>query len=233
MTSTPKRVDRPTRRQLAYLRSLATRTGQTFAYPHTRREASREIQRLNRRSRARATERSIERKDIADAIARGPEDAAAVRPDEVAGFGSTATWSGALMTTPTVTELVRNGNRVGKRVELARYTIPAGERVLYGQRINGVVRFLPGNPVVLVGSLDPTEDSTCRSRTMIRAEGGTDAARRKRPNGASEPRCLSLVSGRTGHERDLGRKARSHRRSGGAGEVLRGRRRSGDIWPAG
>ena len=44
------------------------------------------------------------------------------------------------MTTPTVTELVRNGNRVGQRVELARYTIPGGERVLYGQRINGVVR---------------------------------------------------------------------------------------------
>jgi hypothetical protein len=44
------------------------------------------------------------------------------------------------MTTPTVTELVRNGNRVGQRVELARYRIPGGERVLYGQRINGVVR---------------------------------------------------------------------------------------------
>ena len=46
MTSTPKLVDRPTRRQLAYLRSLAERTGQTFAYPHTRGQASREIQRL-------------------------------------------------------------------------------------------------------------------------------------------------------------------------------------------
>jgi len=44
------------------------------------------------------------------------------------------------MTTPTVTELVRNGNRVGKRVELARYSVLAGERVLYGQRVNGVVR---------------------------------------------------------------------------------------------
>jgi hypothetical protein len=44
------------------------------------------------------------------------------------------------MTTPTVTELVRNGNRVGQRVELARYTIPAGQRVLYGQRVNGIVR---------------------------------------------------------------------------------------------
>ena len=29
---------------------------------------------------------------------------------------------------------------VGQRVELARYRIPAGERVLYGQRIDGIVR---------------------------------------------------------------------------------------------
>jgi hypothetical protein len=44
------------------------------------------------------------------------------------------------MTTPTVTETVRNGNQVGERVELGRYTIPGQQRVLYGQRINGVVR---------------------------------------------------------------------------------------------
>jgi len=44
------------------------------------------------------------------------------------------------MTTPTVTEIRRNGNPVGERVELARYTVSAGERVLYGQRVNGVVR---------------------------------------------------------------------------------------------
>ena len=30
--------------------------------------------------------------------------------------------------------------RVGERVELARYTVRSGQRVLYGQRINGVVR---------------------------------------------------------------------------------------------
>ena len=30
--------------------------------------------------------------------------------------------------------------RVGERVELARYAISAGERVLYGQRVNGIVR---------------------------------------------------------------------------------------------
>ncbi len=44
------------------------------------------------------------------------------------------------MTTATVTELVRNGNPVGQRVELGRYTVPGGERILYGQRVDGVVR---------------------------------------------------------------------------------------------
>jgi hypothetical protein len=44
------------------------------------------------------------------------------------------------MTTPTVTEMRRNGNPVGERIELARYSVPVGERVLYGQRVNGVVR---------------------------------------------------------------------------------------------
>ena len=50
------------------------------------------------------------------------------------------------MTTPTVTELVRNGNRIrepaetGGRVELARYSVSSGERILYGQRVAGVVR---------------------------------------------------------------------------------------------
>jgi hypothetical protein len=29
---------------------------------------------------------------------------------------------------------------VGERVELARYTVASGERVLYGQRVDGVVR---------------------------------------------------------------------------------------------
>jgi hypothetical protein len=44
------------------------------------------------------------------------------------------------MTTPAVTEIRRNGNPVGQRIELARYSVPVGERVLYGQRVNGVVR---------------------------------------------------------------------------------------------
>jgi hypothetical protein len=44
------------------------------------------------------------------------------------------------MTPPTVTETRRNGNHVGERIELARYTVPVGQRVLFGQRVNGVVR---------------------------------------------------------------------------------------------
>ena len=52
------------------------------------------------------------------------------------------------MTTPTVTEVVPNGNplghrvEVGERVELGRYAISAGERVIYGQRVAGVVRLV-------------------------------------------------------------------------------------------
>jgi hypothetical protein len=32
------------------------------------------------------------------------------------------------------------GCEAGERVELARYVVPAGERVIYGQRVRGVVR---------------------------------------------------------------------------------------------
>jgi hypothetical protein len=46
------------------------------------------------------------------------------------------------MTTPTVIEPSRNGAAVGERRELARYSVPAGDRILYGQRINGVVRIV-------------------------------------------------------------------------------------------
>ena len=44
------------------------------------------------------------------------------------------------MTTPTVTELRRNGNPIGERVELGRYHVSSDERVIVGQRVDGVVR---------------------------------------------------------------------------------------------
>ena len=44
------------------------------------------------------------------------------------------------MSPSTITETRPSGHQVGERVELARYTISAGERVIYGQRVDGIVR---------------------------------------------------------------------------------------------
>src|SRR5450755_4517257 len=69
------------------------------------------------------------------------------------------------------------GRVVGPRAELARYTLPDGEqRVLYGQRVNGVVRFLPEEPVVVDSSLGCSEDSGCRSRDAREERAHSDAA---------------------------------------------------------
>jgi hypothetical protein len=45
------------------------------------------------------------------------------------------------VTTPTVIETRRAG-QTNEPVELARYTISTGERVIYGQRVLGVVRLV-------------------------------------------------------------------------------------------
>lgn len=47
--STTQIQDPPTRKQLAYLRALANRTGTTFTLPHTKRQASRQIAQLLKR----------------------------------------------------------------------------------------------------------------------------------------------------------------------------------------
>jgi hypothetical protein len=123
---------RPTTKQLAYLRHLAERTGETFTYPHTMAEASAEIDRLKRRKPSTRIERKLDRREIQDALAARPDDATRIREDETAGYGSTATW--------TDQRWEHDEYQVGKRVELARYTISIGERVLYGQRVDGLVR---------------------------------------------------------------------------------------------
>jgi hypothetical protein len=83
----------PTPRQLAYLRALAERAGQTFATPRTRQQASAEIRRLKSAPADTRLERNIERNEVADAIAKGPHDSARVTASEVNGYGSSATWS--------------------------------------------------------------------------------------------------------------------------------------------
>jgi hypothetical protein len=90
------------------------------------------------------------------------------------------------MTTPTVTEIRRNGNPVGERIELARYTVPVGQRVLYGQRVNGVVRFLRRNRVVLVVWPCRDEDGRRRPRIVLPSRARPNAVRPKRQNAANE-----------------------------------------------
>jgi hypothetical protein len=92
MTPTSNGGSRPSARQLAYLRSLANRAGQTFAYPQTSAQASAEIRRLKAQEPSTQVERAIERLD--DRAAReSAEDAVAVRSFEIVGYGSNATWS--------------------------------------------------------------------------------------------------------------------------------------------
>ncbi len=124
MKATPK--------QLAYLRALADRTGETFAYPQTSQQASAEITRLKTRKATSRTERNVERRELGREMAERPADATRIRRDETAGYGSTATW--------TEKRWEHDDYQVGQRTELARYTITDGERVVYGQRVDGIVR---------------------------------------------------------------------------------------------
>jgi hypothetical protein len=145
MATTP--ASKPTRRQLAYLKSLADRTGQTFTYPQTGRQARAEINRLTHTKPSSRTERSVERKLIADQIAAGPIDAARVRDDEIHGHGSTATWTQNHERQPstpprrdTRSKATPRRPIVGERTELGAYTIDGKRRLIIGQRIDGVVR---------------------------------------------------------------------------------------------
>ena len=55
--------------------------------------------------------------------------------------------------------------RTGHRVELARYTVGGGEeRILFGQRVDGGVRFLRTMADVFVSSSSRSDDSRCRAR---------------------------------------------------------------------
>lgn len=139
--------DRPTPKQMSYLRSLAERAGQTFTYPQTSRQASVEINRLKQARPNSRTERYVERKLIADQIATGPRDSARVRDEEISGYGSSATWTQNREQDPPPVEDPgpaashrRRAPVVGKRTELARYRIAEGERVVYGQRVDGIAR---------------------------------------------------------------------------------------------
>ncbi len=82
----------PTAKQLYYLRGLALKCGETFAYPSTAAEASAEIERLKGRKGTGAAERRREARRLSRDLAERREDAAAVRSNELQGYGSSATW---------------------------------------------------------------------------------------------------------------------------------------------
>jgi hypothetical protein len=123
-----------------------------FTYPQTSRQANAEINRLKHAQPSSGTERYVERKLIADQIATGPLDAARVREDEISARGSSATWmhnreqEPPPRETPAPPPLAGAARRgapvVGQRTELARYTVREGQRILYGQRVDGIVRVI-------------------------------------------------------------------------------------------
>lgn len=82
----------PSQRQLSYLKALADRTGQTFSWPHTSGQASREIQRLRNSRSSTELERAIERFSDPQAI-EAARDAVEIHGFEVVGYGSNCRWS--------------------------------------------------------------------------------------------------------------------------------------------
>jgi hypothetical protein len=84
---------KPSPKQLAYLRSLATSTGTTFSYPATSAAASAEIKRLKQRSRSSAGDQMRDRRAVQRDLQERPDDATAIRARDVRGYGSSARWA--------------------------------------------------------------------------------------------------------------------------------------------
>ena len=137
-------VNKPTPRQLHYLKQLAESTGQTFTYPrHLRRGKPGDRPDEDHpgpREPCRAADRA--RRSPTD-FATGSEDSARVRDDEISGRGQvgyvarnrrrdaepTSDRPAPKRTTPVV----------GKRTRLGRYIVSEGERIVHGQRVDAVV----------------------------------------------------------------------------------------------
>jgi hypothetical protein len=114
-----------TERQLRYLRVLAARTATTFVTPDSRPQASREIERLCALARSepqvpRESPREDERLLYATAVS----------DEEITGFGSSTAWRSQ----PVRCAAPRTQPTARNVLELARYRVSSGERVLYSTR---------------------------------------------------------------------------------------------------
>lgn len=87
-------TDKPTPKQLGYLRRLASSRGQTYRYPQTRTEASAEIKRLKGNRPDSRLNRAVERAEAQRDPMAARRDATAVREHEIEGYGSSARWAG-------------------------------------------------------------------------------------------------------------------------------------------
>ena len=83
----------PTPKQLAYLKALAAQTATSFAYPRSRREASREIARM-RQLPVLTSDRDSDDGRVLDSYRKRCSYATAPAPGEVTGHGSSAGWRG-------------------------------------------------------------------------------------------------------------------------------------------
>jgi hypothetical protein len=134
MSPSSSTIREATLKQLRYLRVLAEQTGTSFTNPDSASQASREIQRLSelKKTRGRYVELpENDRADKQDVYGTAPE------ADEIEGWGSHARWK---TTPPPAQAASAKRPAVGERTELARYTAEGEERVIFGQRVEGVVR---------------------------------------------------------------------------------------------
>lgn len=93
MPTTTPTAKQPSKKQLNFLRRLASEKGQTFAYPATSAQASAEIRRLLGQTSSTRVERNLDSNAVSVMRAERPHDATQIRRHDVTGYGSTATWA--------------------------------------------------------------------------------------------------------------------------------------------
>lgn len=126
-------ASRPTAKQLSYLKALAVETGTSFVYPKTRRDASREIERLKAlKTNGRRPMPEPRQPDREAVYGTAP------RADEIAGYGSQAHWRGRNSEPEKPPKPARP--KVGQRGEIMRYRAGTEQRVLYRQRVGQSIR---------------------------------------------------------------------------------------------
>jgi len=91
--STGIRSNKPSSKQLRYLRILAERTGSTFAMPQDIEDASAEITRLLKLTNTTSADRTREKRAVQHDLQTRPDDATAIRESDVVGYGSNARWA--------------------------------------------------------------------------------------------------------------------------------------------